>query len=135
MPLIDWKDEYSVQVAEIDDQHKELIRMINELHQAMADRKAKKVVGDIIEGLIDYTKTHFAAEEKYFQEFGYEQAEEHIRQHREFVKKVGDFKEKFDQGQLMLSIDIINFLKNWLINHINGSDQQYVDLFKAKGLA
>ncbi len=134
MPLIDWKEEYSVQVQEIDDQHKELIRLINQLHQAMADRKTKKVLGEIIDGLIAYTKSHFATEEKYFADFGYEKTDEHTQAHRKFVAKVGDFKDQFDQGQLMLSIDIINFLKDWLINHINGSDQQYAELFREKGL-
>lgn len=134
MALIEWQSSYSVDVKEIDDQHKRLVEMINNLHQAMADRKAKEVLGDIIQGLVDYTQTHFSTEEKYFKQFGYEDTEEHIKQHENFVKKVSDFKEGFDSGRLMLSIDVINFLKDWLINHINGTDQKYTDFMHNNGI-
>ncbi|MRR36581.1 bacteriohemerythrin, partial [bacterium] len=93
MPLIQWNDKLSVNVAEIDRQHKELIRMINDLSNAMHGNKAKKVIGKIIDGLVSYTATHFSTEEKYFEKFKYIEAGSHKREHAEFVKKVKEFQD------------------------------------------
>lgn len=71
MALIQWDDSFSVKVAEIDQQHKRLIVMINELHDAMKQGKGKDALGKIINGLISYTATHFDTEERYFDQFEY----------------------------------------------------------------
>ena len=134
MAYIDWSDELSVQVAEIDQQHQKLVSMLNELHDAMRERKSKDSLGKIIEGLVGYAGTHFATEEKYFDQYGYPEATAHIGENREFVAKVSDFKQGFDEGQIMLSIDVMDFLENWLVTHIQGSDKKYGPFFNEKGL-
>jgi hemerythrin len=132
--LIGWTPECSLNLKEIDDQHQELVRLINELHQGMMERKSQQILGDIINGLIAYTKTHFLTEEKYFIEFGYNEAVIHKKEHRDFVSKVSDFKKDFDRGKMMLSMEIMNFLKDWLVKHIQGSDKKYVPMFQANGI-
>ena len=134
MAFIDWSDEFSVHIEEIDKQHQELVAMINELHTAMHERKAKDVLGNIIERLIAYVQTHFATEEKYFDQFDYPEAMAHRREHREFAEKVTDFKQGFDENRLMLSIDIMDFLEDWLVTHIKDSDKKYGPFFNEKGL-
>jgi len=134
MALIRWENKMSVKVKEIDEQHKKLVNMINELHQAMLERKSKEALGEIIDGLIEYTDTHFKTEQKYFDKFGYPEADTHKKEHQDFVKKVVDFKKGYDEGKLLLSLDIMNFLKDWLVNHIMGSDQKYSDFFNQHGL-
>ena len=135
MALIDWEDIYSVNVGEIDEEHKKLVGMINDLHQAMKDKKTKEVLDDIISGLIEYSGSHFAHEEKYFEEFNYLDATIHRKEHRDFVVKVKKFKQDFDDGIVLLSLDIMNFLKDWLLKHIQGSDKKYSTLFNEKGLS
>lgn len=134
MPLIQWDDSFSVKIGEIDRQHQKLVNTVNELSDAMRQGKAKDILGKIINELISYTGTHFTAEEKYFDQFAYPETSIHKREHSEFIKKVTDFKNKFDSGAILLSLDIMDFLSNWLQNHIKGADKKYSPFFREKGL-
>ncbi len=134
MPLIDWDDSYSVSVAEIDGQHKQLVAMINQLHQAMLTGQNKQALSGIISGLASYAGTHFALEEKYFEKFNYLGSAMHKFEHQNFVKKVKEFQTQFDSGKAMLSLEVMDFLKNWLLNHIKVQDKKYSKCFNENGL-
>lgn len=134
MALIQWSNDLSVKVGQIDAQHQRLIGMINELNDAMRQGKGKEAVAKIVDGLIAYTKTHFALEEKYFAQHKYPDTEGHVRQHRDFEKKVVDFKNDLANGKLTLSMQVMNFLSDWLRNHIMGTDQKYVAFFQEHGM-
>jgi len=134
MALIEWDDTYSVNVAEIDRQHKRLAALINELNDAMRERKTKDVLGQIISRLSLYTETHFSTEEKFFDQFNYPETETHVKEHKDFIKKINEFKQSFDENRLMLSIDVLDFLKEWLVKHIQGSDKKYSLFFNRHGL-
>jgi hemerythrin len=135
MPLINWNDTLSVNVNEIDQQHKNLIRMINELNDAMKQGKGRTVIGKIIKDMIDYTTTHFKTEEGYFDRFGYPEAAGHKREHALFVEKVSAFSKGFEEEKLSLSIEVLDFLSDWLKNHIKGTDRKYSEFFNRKGLS
>jgi hemerythrin len=132
--LIQWNDSFSVNVGEIDKQHQKLIGMINDLNDAMRQGKGKAVLGKIISGLMNYTTTHFITEEKYFDKFGYPEADIHKKAHTEFVKKVSEFKNEFEKSNITLSIQVMDFLSDWLKKHINGVDKKYGPFFNEKGL-
>jgi hemerythrin len=134
MAFIEWNDSYSVGVNEIDMQHQKLVGMINDLHDAMRMGKGKDVLGEIIKGLVGYAVTHFQTEEKYFDQFGYPEAGSHKGEHSAFTQKVAEFKAGFDAGKLALSITVMDFLSNWLRNHIKGVDKKYSLFFNEKGL-
>jgi hemerythrin len=134
MGLIKWDDSLSVNVAKIDQQHQKLILMINDLHGAMKLGKGKDVLGEIVNGLISYTTIHFKTEEDYFIHFGYPQTDSHKKEHIVFVQKVAEFKDGFEKGKLSLSIEVLNFLSDWLQNHIKGTDKKYSQFFNEKGL-
>jgi len=134
MALILWNEGLSVHVAEIDRQHQRLITMIGELDSAMRAGKGRDVMGKIVNGLISYTGTHFATEEKYFDQFGYPEADAHKTEHRNFVQKVSEFKTGFEAGKLGLSIQVMDFLSDWLKSHISVTDKKYSPFFNAKGL-
>ncbi len=134
MALIKWNDGLSVDVAMIDKQHQKLIDMINELHDAMRQGKGSAVLGRILNGLISYTDSHFKTEEKYFDQFGYPDTEAHKKAHEAFVRKVSDFRDGFEQGRTGLSIEIMNFLSDWLRQHIQGVDKKYGPFFNEHGL-
>lgn len=134
MALIAWSDSLSVSVAEIDGQHQKLVAMINDLDDAMRQRKGKDVVGKIIGGLMSYALTHFRTEEKYFDQFGYPDSGAHKKEHLDFTQKASEFKSGFDSGKLGLSIDVMNFLSNWLQSHIKGVDRKYGPFFNKNGL-
>jgi len=132
--LIEWTDSLSVNVAEIDRQHKKLIAMINDLNDAMRQGQGKDVAGKIINGLISYTETHFSTEEKYFDRFGYPEADGHKKEHAAFVQKVSEFNNGFEKGKLGLSIELMRFLSDWIKNHIMIVDKKYGPFFNEKGL-
>jgi hemerythrin-like metal-binding protein len=129
-----WNDEFSVKVTKIDNQHKKLVDYLNQLHDAMMKGQSKDTIGPILDSLKDYTIEHFKTEEDYFKQFNYQEAPIHIIEHNKFVEKVGKFKADFDAGNATLSIELMNFLKDWLVNHIKGSDQRYVECFTNNGL-
>jgi hemerythrin len=108
MALIQWSSIFSVNVAEIDKQHQKLIALINNLNDAMKQGKGKDILAEIIDELSNYAANHFAFEEKYFDKFGYPAAASHKLEHTNFVKKVSEFKNGFDCGQLALTIEVLH---------------------------
>ena len=134
MAMIEWSDSLSVGVKEFDDQHKVLIGMINDLHNAMKEGKGKGVVGEIVEKLIEYTDTHFKTEEKYFDQFDFPGKAAHKKTHEDFVTKVVDFSEDLSSGKITLTLDVMKFLSSWLKEHIKGTDKEYSAFFAEKGL-
>jgi hemerythrin len=96
--------------------------------------KGNAVLGKIISGLIDYTVSHFRTEEKYFDRYGYPETDRHKKEHSDFVDKVSEFKNGFDQGKLSVSVEVMRFLSQWLQNHIKGTDKKYGPFLNEKGL-
>ncbi|MBN1409286.1 MAG: hemerythrin family protein [Spirochaetales bacterium] len=135
MPLIEWNDALSIQISEIDNQHMKLVQIINNLHAAMLEGKGKLVIEKILNEMVDYTVYHFSTEEKLMGPHRYPLEEEHRKQHAGFVEKAKDFQEKMSQGKLFLSIEIMNFLKNWLSNHIMDSDKKFGSHLREMGLS
>ncbi len=132
--LITWNNQYSVGIEHLDDEHKQLVELLNSLHYAMSQGQANSVLGKILDELIHYTATHFKSEEVLFAQHEYPDSEKHIAEHQELVSEVLTFKKEFDKGTTMLSIKIIGFLKNWLIKHILASDKEYSEFLNSKGI-
>lgn len=123
--IVEWNKSYSVSVKDLDKEHMYLFDLINELNDAMLQGKSKVNLLKIIDALADYTVNHFAHEEKLFQKTNYPEYDEHKIAHETFVNKVKEFRGKVNSGEAMVSIEIINFLKDWLINHIGIFDKKY----------
>ncbi len=134
MALFEWKDDFNVYILKIDSQHRTLVDMINELHDAMISGKSSEVMGAILNRLVSYAQEHFNTEENYFEIHGYPETDKHVKTHHAFVEKVVDFQEKFKEGKRLLSVEMLVFLKDWLINHINGEDKKYAPFLKSKGI-
>ncbi len=134
MPLITWKNTYSVGIEHLDKQHKGLVDQINTLHEAMKLGKAKDSLNDILNTLIDYTSTHFESEEKLFAKYNFPESKQHIDEHAKFVKEVLSFKDDYDKGRITVTFEVMDFLKNWLINHILVSDMNYKDFLNSNGI-
>jgi len=134
MALITWNDSYSVKVKQMDEQHRKLVEMINQLHDAMKVGQGKQVVGDVLNALVSYTKTHFASEESLMKTYGYPGYEDQKKAHDNLVGQVGDIQKKFQDGNAPLSQDVMTFLKEWLVKHIQGADQKYGLYLNSKGV-
>lgn len=125
MALIVWRDELSVGVPEMDAQHKRLIQLINDLHDAMREGKGKETMGSIIEGLKQYTIAHFSKEEALMKTKGYPGLSKQVSQHSAFVAKVSKFQDDFSNGRATISLDVMSFLRDWLTHHIMQEDKAY----------
>jgi hemerythrin len=89
------------------------------------DGKSKEKLSELIVAMLDYTRYHFDNEERYMKSINYPDFEEHKEKHDSYVSKVTDFYDKIKNGKMVLSLEVTNFLKTWLINHIKGVDQNY----------
>ncbi|MGO9481756.1 MAG: bacteriohemerythrin [Candidatus Kryptoniota bacterium] len=135
MALMTWSDKFSVNIKEIDEQHKKWVQMLNSLHDAMKVGKGRELVGETLAGLVDYTKVHFAAEEKLLRRYNYPFYEGHKRIHDDMVKEVELLRSKYDSGNTMvLSLEVMQFLKNWLSEHILSTDKNYGPYLNSKGV-
>lgn len=134
MALLTWTDDYSVKIKRIDDQHKNLVKLINDLHEGMRSGKGKEALGTVLSELVEYTKTHFAAEEKMMQDHGYAGYLKQKIEHDALTKKVVEINANYQSGKTTLSIDVMSFLKDWLIKHIQGSDKLYSGYLNGKGV-
>ncbi|MGV0952231.1 MAG: bacteriohemerythrin, partial [Azonexus sp.] len=135
MPLITWNDSYSVKIREIDRQHLKLVQIINDLNDAMQEGKANDVLAKILRELVSYTKTHFTAEEKYLEQYGYPDVSAHKRKHSDFVEKISELRDNFASGRLGVSIETMKFLMDWLLQHIKGADMKYAPFLAGKGVS
>jgi len=134
MSFLQWNPDFSVNVAEIDAEHKMLVQMLNSLHDAMKMGEGKKKVSNILDEMAEYSQKHFHTEEKYMIRFGYPEYEIHKKEHDAFIAKVSGFMEKYKKGDILLSIEVMRFLSDWLTSHIMGSDHKYADFFNKNGL-
>lgn len=130
MPIMKWVDDYSVQVAELDQQHQKLIEMINHLHDEMRQGKGRESLGSILDQLIEYTRVHFATEEDWMARAGYAGLTAHREEHRKLTRQVEELQDQYRAGSRTLSLEVMVFLRDWLVNHIQGSDQKYSGVMK-----
>ena len=124
MALITWNNMLSTGVTEQDNPHKKLIDLINQLNDAMQAGKGSEVLGKVLAELVNYTVFHFGYEEKLMAQHKYEDTPAHKAEHSKFVQTAGDFKKKFDSGTAVVSVEIMNFLRDWLTSHIMKTDKK-----------
>lgn len=134
MALIKWNDKLSVNIEHIDKQHKLLVDYINELDNSLNTITSREDTTKLITKLIIYAAMHFAKEEDYFDRYNYPDSEMHKKLHIDFEDKMTEFEDDFKAGKAELSEDILKFLKDWLINHILGTDKKYSDFLLKKGV-
>ncbi len=135
MALLTWNETYSVKIKKFDDQHRKLIDLINQLHDAMLVGKGKDVMADVLNSLVDYTRTHFAAEETLMKLHGYPDYEQHKKEHNALVMQVLDVQKQLREGTTPITQAIMFFLKEWLQQHIQGNDKKYGPFLSGKGVA
>ena len=134
MALITWQPKFNLNLNIIDQQHQMLVVMINDLYEAFSLGKDRQILANLINKLGVYAAMHFAREEHFFEVFSYPNSEEHVQEHSSFDDKVLLFEEDFNTGKQDLTLEVLKFLSDWLVNHINGSDRKYAPFLKARGI-
>jgi hemerythrin len=127
--FVEWDDRYSVRIPQIDNQHKELIRMTNDLYTAClgGTEAAKEPFREAVRGTVDYVKYHFAAEEKILEAIKYPEFTVHKREHESFVRKILEGVRDFQEGRPFVPNVFVRYLKDWILAHIAVEDKKYAD--------
>jgi len=131
---IKWKEEYSVGIQEIDEQHKYFLSILNDLYNAVLANKSREELKDLFQKLSDYAEKHFSTEEKYFDEFGYEGSSEHKLKHQEMREEIQRIKNEENENKIDLDGNIVYFLNDWLEDHFEKMDQKYKECFIEHGV-
>lgn len=127
MALIQWSDKFAVNIPSIDGQHRILIGLVNQLHDAMKEGRSREVIADVLDRLIDYTDLHFSHEQECMTRTCYAHLKDHTCQHDQLAGKVRAFQADFNAGKSGLTLEVLNFLQQWLSGHIMRSDKAYAE--------
>jgi hemerythrin len=134
MDFISWDEKMSVGVKHFDNEHKQLVTLLNNLNQASKIGKSPKTIEEILTNLIKYTVIHFKHEEDYMALYEYADYEMHKKEHGDLTAQVTDFHVRLKSGKASFNFELLAFLHDWLINHILGSDKDYKNFFNSKGV-
>ncbi|MDC0336266.1 bacteriohemerythrin [Pseudodesulfovibrio sp.] len=134
--MIEWIDKFSVGIPSIDKQHKKLIGLIAKLQQSVLDGLGLEGLLILLLELEEYTGYHFDYEERVLEKHGYpkDKLEAHIQEHEEITEIVSKHIAEFSQKKEMLDIKVLHFLMDWTDEHMTGTDMEYSDFLKSKGL-
>lgn len=133
MAIVEWDETLSVGVREIDAQHQGLLRLINELHEAMKEGKSRDILASLVSRLKDYARAHFSTEEKYMRQTAFPGFEEHRVQHDKFIEKVLDFELEMSEGKTS-PLEVARFLMDWYVRHVKGTDRKYAGHLQSHGI-
>ena len=126
MAFIIWVDRYNVGIDEIDIQHKKLVELINVLFDTISLKDRKEALNKAFTELVNYTIYHFKLEEELMKTHHFPEYDSHKKEHLAFVDKVNNYIRTLKIEDTKALLEIINFLKNWLLNHILINDKKYV---------
>ena len=132
MTFMPWTSALELGIDEIDQQHQRLVDLTNQLHDELShDLPRREAIGDVLEGLVDYTHNHFIVEEVMFQQHDYPDTPAHKAQHDSFTGKAMDLLMRFEDGE-EVTFEALDFLKEWLVHHICEVDRSYLPFLRAQ---
>lgn len=136
MAFINWGKQYSVGVKLLDEQHFKLVEMANNLYEGIKAGRGNNALVETFKGLVDYVQVHFTTEEELLEKHGYSHSLllRHRQEHIDLISKIKELYTKALSGSVVVSYEMLHFLRDWLMNHIAGSDKKYESFFNGKGV-
>lgn len=134
MAFIVWDEQHSVRVRQIDDDHKGMIALVNELHDAMKLRKGGDEIARILAALIARTRDHFASEERLMINHDYGGYPRHKAEHERLLQEISVLEKRFAEGDLLLSFGIMLYLKGWALGHVLSYDKAFGAYLNSKSI-
>jgi len=124
MPLFIWKPSYELGIPEIDLDHRKLVGMINELYEAIKQAHGHELIGQTIDRLLEYAHRHFDTEESFMRASRYPGIEAHESEHQAFREQVKVMAARCCEGKCPPTIEMMNFLRDWLRDHVTTTDKE-----------
>jgi hemerythrin len=132
--FVEWSNELSVGIEEIDAQHKILVDLLNQVHEAIQQRHGAEVTQDVVRRLDEYTRVHFAVEESLMRILHYPEYERHREEHDKLIEQLNELRAKLDAAKGSINFELAHFLRTWLTKHIMEADKRYAPYFLAQGI-
>ena len=132
MRTLEWQENYSVGVKELDDQHRSLLDTINTLLEEQQDKYEAAKFSSTLSSLIHYAYTHFATEERYLIQANFPDLKQHVLEHVGFITKTLSLTAKLENGGDESRRELLRYLKEWYSNHVLGADRHYIPFLASK---
>ena len=132
--MIEWNKQHSLGLSIIDEEHKKVIEIINGIIAAKQRDNYPEEIEKMLYEMIDYAWSHFKTEESYMLEFNYHEYQYHKEEHFDFIQRMNSYFSRVVTGDYQLANEILEFLKQWLVRHIEGTDKKYIECFARNGL-
>ena len=133
MAVISWKEIYETGIVTLDNEHRGLVQKINQLYEAVRDKRGEEVLGEILTALVAYTVDHFQHEEKLMAEYHFPGLEDHQKIHQELIATVEELKERATSDTEDLAKELLTFLRAWVLEHILKVDKEYGAFLESRG--
>ncbi|WP_224983798.1 bacteriohemerythrin [Geomonas agri] len=127
MILVEWDDTLILDMPQIDEHHHKLVDILNRCYRALMMHDHSHELGEVVAELLDYTQYHFGTEEQLMAQVNYAAAASHAAAHRKFINSVHNFKDRSEAGESFVAIDVLVFLKDWLVGHIQNTDRAFTN--------
>ncbi len=127
---ISWDESLSVGISVIDEHHRYLLDLINDLYNVVVNKLGAREVARLIKALDAYAKVHFRAEEQMMTHYGFAGLDRQLQQHHAFEEKIAEFYEELHANPLVAQFDVLSYMRNWLVDHIRLEDAQLIALTK-----
>ncbi|MGA2352131.1 MAG: bacteriohemerythrin [Terracidiphilus sp.] len=134
MALLKWSKRYSVGVKEMDNQHINLLKRLNELHAAMLRGQARGIAGPLLLKMTEESREHFAAEEAMMEGAKFPGLAEHQAEHRALAAKVEEYDARFKQGDNDMYRELLFFVRDWFADHMQQVDKKYTGWMNEHGV-
>jgi hemerythrin len=134
MPLIAWSGKYSVGVKNLDDQHKEVINLLNELHAAMLKGQAQSVADALLPRIQRLAHEHFSTEERLMESTKYSGLVEQRAEHGPLLARIDEYVARHKRGDSAMYLELLTFMRDWLTHHMQNVDKKYTAWFNEHGI-
>jgi len=125
MTFVPWDDSLALEVDQFDEHHKHLIGLVNDTYEKFLQRDSDSELEKVFDALIDYTVYHFSAEEDWMEQQQYPDLDVHKVEHAYFTRRIKEMHKDLVAGDVALDLELLNFMKNWILNHIAKTDSEY----------
>jgi len=125
MAIINWGENFSVNVVPMDDQHKNLVSIMDRLDAAIREQRSALMIEPVINELFSSAALHTTAEEELLKISHYPELTAHKKMHSFFIREIFLLKHEFSSGREMNARNVLRFIRDWFLHHISNADRKY----------